>query len=173
MAIRRNPGVNKCPPVPPVFHVCLSLLWLFVSLLHVPGVAAEPVTLPADYCQWKVEDYGIRQPLCGLTGDSVRGKAIVSDSQLGNCLACHQLPIEGIEAYGTLAPPLVGIGARLNAAQIRLRVVDSRNVNPQSIMPGFYRDPRLINRPAARYRGKTFLSAQQVEDVIAYLVTLR
>jgi sulfur-oxidizing protein SoxX len=146
---------------------------LLVLLLPTTGMAVEPVTLPADYCQWKVEDYGIRQPLCGLPGDAVRGKAIVSDSRLGNCLACHQLPIDGIEAYGTIAPPLSGIGARLSAAQIRLRVVDSRHVNPQSIMPGFYRDPRLINRPAAGYRGKTFLSAQQVEDVVAYLVTLR
>jgi len=57
--------------------------------------------------------------------------------------------------------------------QIRLRVVDTRHVNPMSIMPGFYRDPRLINRPAKAYRGKTFLTAQQVEDVIAYLATLK
>ncbi len=153
--------------------VCLGLPWLSVALLPVPGAAGEPVVLPPDYCAWKVVDYGIEQPLCGLTGDRARGQAIVSDGQLGNCLACHRLPIEGIEACGTIAPPLAGIAARLSAAQIRLRVVDSRHVNPTSIMPGFYRDPRLINRPGKRYRGKTFLTAQQVEDVVAYLGTLR
>ena len=90
----------------------------------------------------------------------------------GNCLACHQLPVQGIEAYGTIGPPLEGIASRFTEAQIRLRIVDTRNINPMSIMPGFYRDPRLINRPGKPYRGKTFLTAQQVEDVIAYLVTL-
>jgi sulfur-oxidizing protein SoxX len=83
------------------------------------------------------------------------------------------LPIAGIEAYGTIGPPLAGIAARLSVPQIRMRVVDSRDINPMSIMPGFYRDPRLINRPGKKYRGRTFLTAQQVEDVIAYLATLK
>ena len=78
-----------------------------------------------------------------------------------------------IEAYGTIGPPLEGIGARLSEGQIRLRVTDTRRINPMSIMPGFYRDPRLIHRPGKPYAGRTFLSAQQVEDVIAYLVTLK
>lgn len=146
---------------------------LFGSWMPVIGSAGEQGTLPDDYCRWETADYAIAQPLCGLAGDSTRGMAIVSSSHLGNCLACHQLPVEGIEAYGTIGPPLAGIAARLDAAQIRLRVVDTRHVNPMSIMPGFYRDPRLIHRPAREYIGKTFLTAQQVEDVIAYLVTLR
>ena len=128
---------------------------------------------PADYCRWKVADYAIAEPLCGLAGDPRRGREIVSDSNRGNCLACHQLPIPGIEAYGTIGPPLAGIAARLSVPMIRLRVVDTRNINPMSIMPGYYRDPRLINRPAKEYRGRTFLTAQQVEDVIAYLATLK
>ena len=109
----------------------------------------------------------------GLVGDPVRGREIAADSHAGNCLACHELPIPGIEAYGTIGPPLPGIASRLTEPQIRLRVVDTRNINPMSIMPGFYRDPRLINRPGEAYRGRTFLTAQQVEDVIAYLVTLK
>jgi len=146
---------------------------LAVVLLPVTGLAEEQAQLPGDYCHWEMVDYGIQQPLCGLAGDAGRGQAIVSDSHLGNCLACHRLPIPGIEAYGTIGPSLAGIGARLDAAQIRLRVVDSRHINPMSIMPGFYRDPRLIHRPGKRYLGKTFLTAQQIEDVIAYLVTLK
>ncbi len=128
---------------------------------------------PEPYCQWQVDNYAIEKPLCGFVGDTKRGKAIASDGSKGNCLACHQLPIDGIEAYGTIGPPLEGVGSRLTEGFIRLRVVDTRNINPMSIMPGFYRDPDLINRPGKDYAGRTFLTAQQVEDVIAYLVTLK
>ena len=131
------------------------------------------VTGEEDYCQWEVKDYAIENSLCGYIGNAERGKAIASDGNKGNCLACHQLPIDGIEAYGTIGPALAGIGSRQSEGFIRLRVVDTRNINPMSIMPGFYRDPELINRPGKPYTGRTFLTAQQVEDVIAYLVTLK
>ena len=144
---------------------------LLFAPLYVIVEAAEG--LPDDYCQWEVVDHGIDKPLCGLSGDVERGKQIATDAYKGNCLACHLLPVEGIEAYGNIGPPLHGLATRMPEPQIRLRVVDTRHVNPMSIMPGFYRDPRLINRPAKAYRGKTFLSAQQVEDVIAYLATLK
>jgi sulfur-oxidizing protein SoxX len=148
--------------------IIFLLAWLAFS-----GVTSAQDDLPDDYCRWAVADYAIAEPLCGLTGDAQRGSEIVTDSYRGNCLACHQLPIPGIEAYGTIGPPLTGIAARLSVPMIRLRVVDTRHINPMSIMPGFYRDPRLINRPGKDYRGRTFLSAQQVEDVIAYMATLK
>ena len=144
-----------------------------LACFPVTGMTGGPDGLPDDYCRWAVEDYAIMEPLCGLAGDAQRGAQIVTDSSRGNCLACHQLPIPGIEAYGTIGPPLAGIAARLSVPQIRLRVVDTRHINPLSIMPGFYRDPRLINRPGKEYRGRTFLTALQVEDVIAYLATLK
>jgi len=144
-----------------------------LACLPVTGLADDPGKLPGDYCLWEVEDYAIDAPLCGLEGNAQRGSEIASDSSRGNCLACHQLPIPGIEAYGTIGPPLDGIGTRQSVPMLRLRVVDWRSINPVSIMPGFYRDPRLINRPAEQYRGKTFLTAQQVEDVIAYLASLK
>ena len=125
------------------------------------------------YCQWSVNNYAINEPLCGLTGNAIRGKKIASNGSKGNCLACHQLPIDGIEAYGTIGPSLAGVGSRLPEGFIRLRVVDTRNISPMSIMPGFYRDPKLIHRPGKKYIGRTFLTAQEVEDVIAYLVTLK
>ncbi|MDH3888008.1 MAG: sulfur oxidation c-type cytochrome SoxX [Gammaproteobacteria bacterium] len=151
-----------------------GILLLQLALLTGSGIAtAREQALPDDYCQWAVTDYAIAQPLCELAGDASRGMAIALDSGRGNCLACHQLPIPDVEAYGTIGPPLSGIGARLTKGQIRLRVVDTREINPMSIMPGFYRDPRLIHRPDKRYAGRTFLNAQQVEDVIAYLVTLK
>ena len=150
-----------------------QIILLLVALVPLTGMTEDTAALPDHYCSWEVEDFAIEEPLCGLDGDALRGKEIVSDSNLGNCLACHQLPIPGIEAYGTIGPPLQGIASRFTEAQIRVRIVDTRNINPMSIMPGFYRDPRLINRPGNSYRGKTFLTAQQVEDVIAYLVTLK
>jgi len=151
------------------------ILWA-VGLVH--AASAEHVDTietgsPEDYCRWEVVNYAITKPLCGLTGDAQRGRAIASDGGRGNCLACHQLPIAGIDAYGTIGPSLAGIASRLSVPMIRLRVVDTRNINPMSIMPGFYRDPGLINRPGEAYRGRTFLTAQQVEDVISWLGTLK
>lgn len=150
-------------------HIILVLLAGFSCA----AIAEKEDRLPDDYCRWEVVDYAIAEALCGLQGDVKRGRDIVSDSSRGNCLACHELPISGIKAYGNIGPPLAGIASRLSVPMIRLRVVDTRNINPMSIMPGFYRDPRLINRPGDEYRGKTFLTAQQVEDVIAYLATLK
>ena len=157
-------------------HYPIIIIFLSFSLAHASDteqLSNRDNGSPDDYCPWEMVDYAIAEPLCGLVGKSQRGSEIVSDSGRGNCLACHQLPIPGIEAYGTIGPSLTGIASRLSTAMIRLRVVDTRNINPMSIMPGFYRDPHLINRPAKEYRGKTFLSAQQVEDVIAYLATLK
>lgn len=151
------------------------LLYLVLTLFINNSIADKHSieTAEEQYCQWEVEDYAIEKSLCGYSGNAERGKAIASDGSKGNCLACHQLPIDGIEAYGTIGPPLAGIGSRQSEGFIRLRVVDTRNINPMSIMPGFYRDPKLINRPGKPYIGRTFLTAQQVEDVIAYLVTLK
>lgn len=154
------------------FTTCL----IFSSIIFTGTSIAEnvaTVTQPEPYCQWQVENFAIEKPLCNLVGDPQRGKLVVTDSDKGNCLACHHLPIEGIEAYGTIGPPLEGVGVRLSEGFIRLRVVDTRNIIPMSIMPGFYRDPTLINRPRKDFEGRTFLTAQQVEDVIAYLVTLQ
>ena len=149
------------------------LILVLLAGAPLSGMSSGQEGLPEDYCRWEVVDYAIVEPLCGLAGDVQRGREIASDGYRGNCLACHELPIPGIEAYGTIGPPLTGIAARLSVPMIRLRVVDTRNINPLSIMPGFYRDPRLINRPGEAYRGRTFLTAQQVEDVIAYMATLK
>lgn len=147
---------------------------LFISTPAGLMAEAEGIPPPPEpYCEWEMVDYSIPEPLCGLQGDAGRGQKVMLDSARGNCLACHQLPIEGVEAYGTIAPPLQGIAKRLGEAQLRLRVVDSRHLNPNSIMPGYYRNPDLIHRPGKPYIGRTFLAAQDVEDVIAYLVTLK
>lgn len=150
----------------------LTMLALLL-LGGMPVLAEDGPRLPSDYCRWKAEDFAIQKPLCGLQGDPVRGRALAADSHGGNCLACHRLPIPEETFHGTIGPPLDGVGARYTEAQLRMRVVDEQRINPFTIMPGFYRDPRRANRVAADYWGKTFLTAQQVEDVVAYLVTLK
>lgn len=117
-------------------------------------------------------DDGIAQPLTDQPGDVARGRAIVANRQVGLCLLCHAGPIPEEHFQGNLAPDLSGSGARLSEAQLRLRLVDSRRVNPQTIMPAYFRSEGLV-RVGASWQGKTVLAAQQIEDVVAYLRTLQ
>ncbi|MEP7101820.1 MAG: sulfur oxidation c-type cytochrome SoxX [Burkholderiales bacterium] len=117
-------------------------------------------------------DDGIEQPLTDQPGDAARGRAIVANRQVGLCLLCHSGPIPEERFQGNLAPDLSGAGARLSEAQLRLRLVDSRRVNPQTIMPAYFRSEGFA-RVGAPWQSKTVLAAQQVEDVVAYLRTLR
>jgi len=89
-----------------------------------------------------------------------------------NCLLCHAVPETGARFMGNIAPPLSGIGSRLSAAQLRLRVVDQSRLNPETVMPSYYRVEGLT-RVASAYRGKPVLTARQIEDVIAFLQTLK
>ena len=114
----------------------------------------------------------IPAPLTGSKGDPARGRAIVVDRQVGLCLLCHGGPFPEQRFMGDLAPDLSGVGARLSAAQIRLRIVDSSRVNPDTVMPAYFKTEGL-QRVAPAFRGKTVLTAQQIEDVVAFLVTLR
>ena len=115
---------------------------------------------------------GIAQSLTGAPGDPARGRTIVATRQVGLCLLCHSGPIPEERFQGTLAPDLAGAGSRNTAAQLRLRMVDSRKVNPSSIMPAYFRSEGLT-RVGSAWQGKTILSAQQIEDVVAYLQTLK
>ncbi len=112
------------------------------------------------------------QALTALAGDPVQGRAIVANRQLGLCMLCHTGPIPEERFQGSLAPDLAGAGDRWNAAQLRGRIVDASRFNPDTIMPAYFKAEGLARVPAA-LRGKTILSAQQVEDVVAYLQTLR
>lgn len=113
----------------------------------------------------------IESPLTAAPGDPGRGREVLVGRD-GNCLLCHAVPETGARFMGNLGPPLSGVGARLSPGQLRLRLVDAKRLNPQSIMPSYYRTEGLV-QVAAAYRGKTVLSAQQIEDVVAYLMSLR
>ena len=115
---------------------------------------------------------GIPSSLTGARGDPARGRAIVANRQLGLCLLCHSGPFPEERFQGNLAPDLRGAGARWSESQLRLRIVDSGRINPSSIMPAYHRAEGLV-RVAPAWRGKTILSAEQVEDVVAFLTTLK
>jgi sulfur-oxidizing protein SoxX len=120
---------------------------------------------------YRVAGDEIPKPLVSQPGDANRGREVVAGRD-GNCLLCHALPDAGKRMMGDLAPPLTGVAVRLSAGQMRLRIVDSTLLNPATIMPSYYRVEGL-NQVAEQWPGKPVLSAQQVEDVIAYLRTLR
>ena len=149
------------------------LLTILTLITSVTVFAEDQLPLPADYCHWKIHKLAIEKPLCGLVGDSIRGRLLAADSQTGNCLTCHQLPIPEEPLHGTVGPPLFSLASRKTEAQIRAHVVDQRQFNPNTIMPGFYRDPRLYNRVADDHWNRTLLTAQQIEDIVAYLASLK
>jgi len=109
--------------------------------------------------------------LTGAKGDPARGRAIVTNRQVGLCLLCHSGPFPEERFQGNLAPDLRS-SARLNEGQIRARIVDPRKSNPESIMPAYF-DTSGRTRVAPSFRDKTILSAEQIEDIVAYLVTLK
>jgi len=110
--------------------------------------------------------------LTGARGDPARGRAIVANRQVGLCLLCHSGPFPEERFQGNLAPDLTSVGARFSEGEIRQRIVDPTQGNPQSIMPAYYRSEGLA-RVAPAYRGKTILTAEQIEDIVAYLLTLK
>jgi sulfur-oxidizing protein SoxX len=115
---------------------------------------------------------GIPVPLTGSKGEPGRGGGIIANRQVGLCLLCHSGPFPEEKQQGTLAPDLAGTGARWSEAQLRLRIVDSTRLHPDTIMPAYYRVEGLT-RVIAAFQGKPILTAEQIEDVVAYLSTLR
>jgi L-cysteine S-thiosulfotransferase len=119
-----------------------------------------------------VEGDAIPASLTGQKGDAARGRAVVANRQVGLCLLCHSGPFPEERLQGTIAPDLKGAGGRWSEGQLRLRIVDAAKLNPDTIMPPYYRIDGLT-RVAANFRGKPVLTAEQIEDVVAFLMTLR
>ena len=140
-----------------------------VLALGVGAVAAGAAELVAYQV---VDETEIAKSLTGADGDPKRGREVAIDRKLGNCLACHSLPIPEQQFHGATGPDLAGVGSRLTPGEIRLRVVNPKVVNPDTMMPAFYRVAGL-NRVMKDFADKPILTAEQVEDVIAYLMTLK
>ena len=121
---------------------------------------------------YRIVGDAIPDPIGGLAGDAARGRVLVLDRTVGNCLICHKVPEPSERFMGELGPDLTGVGGRLSAGQLRLRLIDQSLLNPKTLMPPYYRVDGL-KRVAERYRGRPVLDAQQLEDVVAYLTSLR
>ncbi len=151
---------------------------------HTRGAAAAALALwlasiPTSHAQaqeslrpYTVVEDAILASLTGAKGDAARGRAIVANRQVGLCLLCHSGPFPEERLQGNLSPDLRGAGKRWNEGQLRLRIVDASRLNPETIMPPYYRVERL-SRVAAPFRGKPILTAEQIEDVVAFLLTLQ
>lgn len=139
----------------------------FGALAGCVAVPGDVDTLPV----FAVTGDAIAVPLLSTPGDPARGRVVMAGRD-ANCLLCHAVPESGERFMGNVAPPLSGVGARFSAAQLRLRVVDQSRLNRDTVMPSYYRVSGLT-RVAEAYRGKPILTAQQIEDVVAYLQTLR
>ena len=135
-------------------------------------LAAAACAAQAQPVELKVVGDAIPDPLTGTPGNATRGREIVGSRQSGLCLLCHTGPIPEDRFQGNLAPDLAGAGTRWSAGQLRLRIADARQLNPHTIMPAYHRSEGL-QRVAPAWRGKTLLTAQEIEDVVAYLLTLK
>jgi len=118
-----------------------------------------------------IQGDSIYESLSVESGDPVRGRAIIASRQTGLCLLCHSGPFPEERFQGNLAPDLKASVARLNAPQLRARIVNAAHFNPQTIMPAYYQTSHL-NRVAPKFVGQTILSGQEIEDVISFLMTL-
>ncbi len=153
--------------------MCACLPLFAAAADSIPGTPAPKVDQPEAYQPWKAVAYAIQEPLGGLKGNAANGRKIAIDRSKGNCLACHVMPIQEEEFHGELGPALGKIGKKYNEGKLRMRIVNIQEVLADSLMPPFYMKPDKLNRVVEKYQGRTVLTAQEVEDVVAYLTTLK
>ena len=137
------------------------------------SISCKPVHADVRESTLQETMFSIEKPLRGHSGDAVRGRGLIIARDKGNCLACHELPIPEEDFHGTIGPSLNGVGTRLSEGEIRFRVVNLQKINPNTVMPGYYKNPAHLNRVLDEYRGKPMLTAQEVEDIVAYLASLK
>lgn len=136
------------------------------------AVALAGPALSQELRPYKIVGGEIPVSLTGRAGDAKKGRAIVATRTQGLCLLCHSGPIAEERLQGTLAPTLAGAGLRSTEGQLRLRIVDASRINPDTIMPSYYRVEGL-ERVSKPFAGRPILTAEEIEDVVAYLLTLR
>ncbi|MCP3397921.1 MULTISPECIES: sulfur oxidation c-type cytochrome SoxX [unclassified Bradyrhizobium] len=142
--------------------------------LHIAALIAASLACAAsadELVPYKVTGDGIAESLTAAPGDAARGRALVL-ARATTCILCHSGPFPETRFQGDLAPDLAGAGNRWTASQLRLRLVDASRFNPETIMPSYYRNDGLV-RVGRNFAGKPILSASEIEDIVAFLATLR
>jgi L-cysteine S-thiosulfotransferase len=150
----------------PLARSASHIAWLAAAAFALPGVAGAQAL-----ASYEVVGDGIPDSLTGSPGDAARGRALVLD-RTSTCILCHSGPFPETRFQGDLAPNLSGSGNRWTASQLRLRIVDASRLNPATIMPSYFRVEGL-ERVSSSFKGKPILSAEQIEDIVAYLATLK
>jgi L-cysteine S-thiosulfotransferase len=138
-----------------------------IAVLVALGSAADAQALRS----YAVVGGAIPASLTGAAGDAARGRALVVE-RTSTCILCHSGPFPEQRFQGDVAPSLAGTGSRWSEGEIRLRLVDASRLNAATIMPSYYRIDGL-SRVGRIWQSKPILSAEQIEDIVAYLVTLR
>ncbi|NBD29835.1 MAG: sulfur oxidation c-type cytochrome SoxX [Alphaproteobacteria bacterium] len=141
------------------------------------GMALADMVAPADVT---FGDYGdVEQSLTGVPGDPEAGREVMVSKSIGNCVSCHAAEdYADVPFHGEVGPALDGIGEYRTEAELRGILVNAKMTFPESVMPAFYK-VEGFTRPGNAYTGKAaegpldpLLTAQQIEDVVAYLMTL-
>jgi sulfur-oxidizing protein SoxX len=144
--------------------------------IHIAALVAAGLTFSCgaraeELVPYKIVGDGIAESLTGSPGDATRGRALVL-ARTTTCILCHSGPFPETRFQGDLAPELTRTGNRWSAGQLRLRLVDASRFNAETIMPSYYRNDGLI-RVGRNFAGKPILSAAEIEDIVAFLATLR
>lgn len=146
-----------------------------IAAVAVMGFASTAFAMgpiaPADVV---IKEGMVEASVSGAAGDAEMGSKVFADRGLGNCLACHAVEDQSAELFhGEVGPPLDGVGDRWSVEELRAIVVNSKEaLSPETIMPGFY-SLEVGADVRKDLVGKTILTAQQVEDVVAYLATIK
>ena len=151
----------------------MSLRLHAIGSFALAGALALAVSATAGTVEYKIEDEAINASLTGKPGDPANGKKVFLNRKKGNCLACHVVSSLKDQPYhGEVGPPLDGTASRWSEGELRLRIVNPKVVNEETIMPAFYRTDGF-HRVLKNFKGKTVISAQEVEDVLAYIMTFK
>lgn len=156
----------------------LEMRKYILPLLGMMVLAVAGLSMPADVAADELVKFkivsgnSITVPLTGKAGNPVKGREVAINRKKGNCLACHVMPVPEQPYHGEVGPDLNGVAERLSEGEIRLRIVNPKYSNPNTIMPAFYRTEGL-HLVAKKFQGKSMLTAEEVEDVVAYLMTLK
>ncbi len=135
------------------------------------AVLCGALAASANAAEYVVVDDTIPASLTGKAGDPAAGKKLAIHRKKGNCLACHVMPIPEEQFHGEIGPDISDAGSNYTEAELRMRLVDPKVLNPDTIMPAFLKTG--TTDVLKKFAGKTILKPQEIEDIIAYLMTLK